>query len=135
MTTGKNRLLENRVGCKVKTKKPNSPSITMNIRIDHEEFGKRQIALIRLIAHDVRSRLEKMGLGDDQELVENLVFDIAAILDGSRDVKSDGELLRPFVTFADDRKGERLLAVEGGSWLHEICSGIVEKMFEDNSPA
>ncbi len=76
-----------------------------------------------------------MGLGEDQELVESLVFDIAAIFDGSRDVKSDGEPLRPFITFADDRKGGRLIAVEGGSWMHEICSGIVEQMFEKNPTA
>jgi hypothetical protein len=107
----------------------------MNIETNRDEFKKRQTALIKLIAFDVRSRLAKMGLGEDQELVEGLVFDICTILDGSREAKIDGKQLLPFITFADDRKGEHLVSAGGGSWMHEICSGIVEKIYEDEPSA
>jgi hypothetical protein len=102
----------------------------MNIEINLDEFKKRQTALIQLMAIDFRHRLEKMGLGEDQELVEGLVFDICAILDGSREAKVGGKQLLPFITFADDRKGENLVSAGGGSWMHEICSDVVEKIYE-----
>ena len=107
----------------------------MQIKIDRDEFDKRQRAVIQEIACNVKDLLQEMGLGDDRGLVESLVFDISAILDGSRVMELDGKPLLPFLTFADEREPKQLLAAEGGSWMHEICGGVVEEMFEDEPPA
>ncbi len=107
----------------------------MNIKDERDEFEKRQTKLIQEIAGSFRSRLAEMGLGADQELVESLVFDISVILDGSREMELEGKPLRPFLTFSDDRKGEHLIGSEYGSWMHEICGGVVEQIFDDESSA
>lgn len=103
----------------------------MKIKIDRAEYTKRHDALIKLIARDIRFRLAKMGLGEDQELVESLVFDICVILDGGREAKVGGGPLRPFLMFADDEDGKQLVMVEGASWMHEVCGRIVEKMYAE----
>jgi hypothetical protein len=105
----------------------------MRVKKDRDEFDKRQKALIQEVAFSVKERLQEMGLGGDRDLVEGLVFDVSAILDGSREMELDGRPLLPFLTFADDRDPEELLAVESGSWMHEICGRVVEEMFEDES--
>lgn len=107
----------------------------MTIKDDRNEFEKRQTKLIQEIASSFESRFEEAGLGRDQELLENLVWDIAAILDGSREMKLDGKLLLPFLTFAEKRGGGELVATKGGSWMHEICGGVVDEMFGDEPPA
>jgi hypothetical protein len=107
----------------------------MNIKIDSKEFDKRQTRLIEEIAHDIKSRLEEMGLGTDQELVESLMFDIGAILDGSRVMDLDGKQLRPFLMFADDIKGVQLISSGDGSWIHEVSGDIVTKIFGDEPSA
>jgi hypothetical protein len=107
----------------------------MIIKVDSKEFGKRQMRLIEEIAHDLKSRLEEMGLGADQELVESLMFDIGAIIDGSRVMNLDGKQLRPVLMFADDVKGEQLISSGDGSWIHEVSGDIVTKIFEDEPSA
>jgi hypothetical protein len=103
----------------------------MTIKEDRTEFEKRQAKLIQEIASSFKSRLAEMGLGDDRELLEGLVWDVVAILDGSREMKLDGKFLLPFLTFTDARGGEYLVAAQGGSWMHEVCSGVLKEMFGD----
>ncbi len=107
----------------------------MRVKEDHDEFDRHQRALIREIASSAHERLQEMGLGDDKELLEGLVFDISAILDGSREMDLDGKPLLPFLTFADSRDPKELLAAESGSWMHEICAGVIEEMFDDEQSA
>lgn len=105
----------------------------MTIKDDRSEFERRQAKLIRELAQSFKSRLEAMGLGDDRELLENLVWEVAAILDGSRDMRLDGKLLLPFLTFAEKRGGEHLIAARGGSWMHEVCGDVFQEMFGDEA--
>jgi hypothetical protein len=107
----------------------------MNIKVDSKEFDKRQTRLIGEIAQSIKRRLEEMGLGTDQELVESLMFDIGAVLDGSQVMDLDGKQLRPFLMFADDDAGEQLVSAGSSSWIHEVSGGIVTKMFEDEPSA
>jgi hypothetical protein len=107
----------------------------MNIKVDSEEFGKRQTRLIEELALNIKSRLEEMGLGADQELVESLVFDIGAILDGSREMELNGRQLKPFLMFADDDDGEELVSAGCGSFIHEVSGGVVSKIFGDEPSA
>jgi len=107
----------------------------MNIKIDQEEFEKRQTRLIQEMASAIRNRLQTTGLGEDQELVESLLFDIGAILDGSAEMKVGGKPLIPFLAFAKNRGSDEVIASKGGSWIHEVCSDAVEKMFEENPPS
>jgi hypothetical protein len=102
----------------------------MNLKTDREEFNKRQVRLIEEISYNIRNRLEKMGLGTDQELVETLVFDISVILDGGREIELEGKRIKPVLMFADDNEGNRLVTAGSGSWMHEICGEVVGKMFE-----
>jgi hypothetical protein len=86
----------------------------MRVQIDHDEFEKRQRAVIKEIASSIKDVLQEMGLRDDKELVESIVFDIGAILDGSRKMEVDGKPLLPFLTFANYREPTELLASESG---------------------
>jgi len=104
----------------------------MNVKDDRQEFDKRQNQLIRELAYSFKRTLGKMGLGDDRDLLENLVWDVAAIVDGSRDMKLEGKPLIPCLTFAEKRGGTDLIGTKGGSWMHEICSGVIEEMFEED---
>ena len=107
----------------------------MRVTTNHDEFDKHQKALIKEIAFSLKERLQEMGLGDDRDLVQGLVFDVSAILDGSREMEIDGKPLLPFLTFADDRNPKELLAAESGSWMHEICGRVVEEIFDDEPSA
>ena len=105
----------------------------MNIKIDHDEFEKRQTALIELIAVDVKSRLENMGLGDDQSwsrvwFSTSARFWTAAGRQKWMAGSCDPSSLLPMT------EREHLVAADGGSWMHEICGEVVEKIY-GNEPS
>jgi hypothetical protein len=107
----------------------------MNINIDNKEYMKRHDALLERIARAVRLRLGDAGLWEDQDVVEGVVYDICALLDGIVVEDSGDQPLRPIIMFADDEDGEQLVGVQGGSYMHEICHDIVEKIYGKKSSA
>jgi hypothetical protein len=44
----------------------------------------------------------------------------------------EGKLLRPFLTFAMNDDATKLLAAEGGSWMHEYAVGAAEQVCEES---
>ncbi|HEY1717188.1 MAG TPA: hypothetical protein VGH42_02705 [Verrucomicrobiae bacterium] len=102
----------------------------MTAKVNAKEFNALQIRLIITLALDIKSRLEKMGLGEDRELIESLLFDISVIIDGSREMKFNGKQIKPILMFAEDKEYKQLITSGGGSWMHEICGKVVSKMFE-----
>ena len=101
----------------------------MDIKIDHAEYKKRHDALLDRIARVVRVRLGDVGMWQDQDTVESLVYDICSLLDGGSGEEVGGKPLRPVLMFADDKSGKHLIAAEGGSWMHEICHEVVDKIY------
>jgi hypothetical protein len=106
----------------------------MKISTNRNSFEKQQTRIIQEIARDVKTRLEKVGIDANKELVGSFVFDICAIFDGSREMDVDGTLVRPYLTFVDDEEGEEVIE-GGGSWMHEISHEIVAEIFENEPSA
>jgi len=75
------------------------------------------------------------GITEDQALSDvtgSISFSVAAIIDGSRQMDLDGQLVLPFLAFATERNGDEILAAEGGSWMHEYVFGVVDAVFADD---
>ena len=114
----------------------------MKLTTSENEFDEFQLRLIREIVETVRDGLREAGVTDDQALYEatgNLSFSIAAIVDGSRVMQIEPQVIGldakdviPVVTFARERDGDELITAGGGSWMHEYVFGTVDEVFESD---
>jgi hypothetical protein len=94
----------------------------MNLLKDSAKYEALQNRMLDEILVTIRDGLINAGLKDAQALSEatwNLAFDIACIVDGSRNMKVDGVAVLPVLTFATEQKYSTLIHEQGGSWLHE----------------
>jgi hypothetical protein len=110
----------------------------MEIRIDNDEFGKRQLTLIYAIIRFIKDELQAAGLPKEQvlRLSAEIGFAVASAVDGSRVMyqRSSGQRLQPVLMFADDADSKKLIAHSGSSsHMHEYVHGIVQKMSEAES--
>lgn len=106
---------------------------SMELHIDSDAFDEHQMELLYHVAAEIRDALVAAGLHGEklQKTTEDLTFGISAIFDGDRLLEFEGKLLRPVVTFAMDDAGSKLLAAEGGSWMHEYAVGAAEQVCEE----
>ena len=108
----------------------------MKLTIDEDRFDSFQIRVLNEIIRTVRDGLKGAGVTGDSELEEftgNIVFSIAAIVDGSRIMELDGQPVVPFLTFQTDRDGDELITANGGSWMHEYACSAVDEMFSEEN--
>ena len=108
----------------------------MKIHYDFEEFNAHQVRILKEIIASIKFELENLGL--DEPKVKESTFDIAfsmtAIIDSSRVMELNGHDVLPFLGFRALLEDEEvLLANESGSYMHELCSAVVERMFADGS--
>ena len=105
----------------------------MEIVKDSDRFDSLQIRLLAEITRDVMNGLIELGIPSEklQEGTENLVFGIAAIVDGSRVMELDGQPVNPVLTFAADDDKQQLIDA-GGSWMHEYAMSTVEEIVQEH---
>lgn len=93
----------------------------MKLELDEEKFDRLQMDLLREIKEAISRDLHDAGLmGDNlREATDNAAFSVAAILDASQIMESDGKPMRPFLTFEDPRDDKNLIHAGSSSWMHE----------------
>lgn len=104
----------------------------INVVVDKSAFDKRQRALLRVIAKEVRQRLVEWDAYSDDRL-DALVFHLMAIIDGSRVMEHEGRPLIPVLTFAEERSPSQVISCGGTSFLHEYSVDIAEWLDEEPS--
>jgi len=107
----------------------------MKITIDSERFDELQLRVLEELIASIRDGLREAGVTNNQALYEatgHIAFSVAAIFDGSRVMKLDGEQVFPVLTFARERNGSDLVGAEGGSWMHEYVFGTVDEVFDSS---
>ncbi|HWN94363.1 MAG TPA: hypothetical protein VNT99_04975 [Methylomirabilota bacterium] len=105
----------------------------MRVKIDNAEFSRRQELLLQEIAQTAIAIVEGAGVPSKRrrDVVETITFQITAIIDGSRVM--DGGELRPYLTFADNDERTRLVATEGGSYMHELAHKVIAELIDPKS--
>lgn len=107
----------------------------MKITFDTDRFDEFQLRVVEELIVSIRDGLREAGISDDNKLYEatgNLAFSVAAIIDGSRVMKLEEKAVVPVLTFAKERNGDELIAVEGGSWLHEYVFSTIDDVFDND---
>lgn len=102
----------------------------MNFEVDDDKFDLLQSVFIGGIIDSIKDEVDELGLSPDKsrELVENLSFAVAAILDGSQEVSYDGVTASPVLTFKGDNN--EVICSDGGSYTHEYVSGTIDDIYD-----
>ena len=103
----------------------------MELRNDGDKFDELQSIFIGGIIDEIKIKLEEAKLPDEtvRELLENLSFSIATILDGSLSIEYEGVEASPVMTF---HEGENDLVYPGGkSWMHEYVFGTISEVYDE----
>lgn len=101
----------------------------MQLKNDGDKFDELQSIFIGGIIDEIKVQLEEAKLPNDKvkELLENISFSVATILDASRSVEYEDVEASPVVTFQD---GEKDLVYPGGnSWMHEYVFGTISEIY------
>jgi hypothetical protein len=105
----------------------------MHIRTDESAFDRCQLHLIREIIRAIKSDLADAGVSEDRlaDVTGDVAFSIAAIIDGSRVIRAEGEPVIPIITFAEDAERTKLVGRPYGSFMHEYVHSTVDEVFDD----
>ena len=101
----------------------------MQLTNDSDKFDQLQSIFIGGLIDEIKAQLESANLPAPKvrELLENISFSIATILDGSCSVEFDGVEASPVITFQD---GDTALVYPGGnSWMHEYVFGTISEIY------
>ena len=105
--------------------------MNLKLKLNAEEFDEQQVIFIGAIVEDVKARLEEEGVVGDKlkELVGNISFGIATLIDNSASIEFQGKEIFPQLTFYSEENDE-LIHCDGNSYLHEYVFGLVDEIFE-----
>ena len=105
----------------------------MDLKIDSDDFCKKQEVFIGETIAVIADRLEEVGISGYQlkELTSKIAFDVACIIDDTAGLEFDGVKANPYLTFLSEN--EDLIHLGGNSFTHELVQGIVDAMFEENT--
>lgn len=101
----------------------------MELKFDAELFDKYQAALASEIAQRVMIKLREAGLqGEDlSEFTASITHSITSIIDDMSAIESDGEAIKPYLTF---RTGEKeLLHCGENSCVNTFVYDALKKLF------
>ncbi len=102
---------------------------TMNLKLDPQQFDKRQKILVEEIATAVKIKLMEAGLETDQvaDLTSSITFSVSTIIDDMAAIESDGTEVMPYLTFRTD--DNTLLHYGENSCTNEFVYEVLKKMF------
>jgi len=106
-------------------------NMELKLNLNAEEYDQQQVIFIRAIIEDVKSRLEETGLSGDQlkDLVGNISFGIATLIDNSASIESEGKEIFPQLTFYSEDNDD-LIHCGGNSYMHEYVFGVLDEIFQ-----
>ena len=95
----------------------------MKLKLDEDRFDLLQTDLLEEIKSAISRQLHSAGLMSDalREATNNVAFMVAAILDSSQIMESNGKPMRPYLTFEDPEDNETLIHAGSNSWMHEYA--------------
>ena len=102
----------------------------MNFNLEPEKFEEYQEAFIEEITKSIMVKLVEGGLEGRQleELTASIAFSVASIIDDTTQIESDGEPVKPYLTF---RSGDNEIIHCGeNSCTYEFVVGILKKLFD-----
>ena len=101
----------------------------MQLKFDSDQYDKYQAVLATEIAERVMIKLREAGM-EGEELAENtasITFSIASVIDDMAAVESEGEEVRPYLTF---RTGDdELLHCGENSCINTFVYDVLKKLF------
>ena len=103
----------------------------LKLKLNMNEYEEQQVIFIRAIIEDVKARLEQAEIKGDKlkEIVGNVSFGIATLIDNSASIEFEGKEIFPLLTFYNE-DDDNLIHCDGNSYTHEYVFSIIEKVFE-----
>lgn len=101
----------------------------MNLTVDPQQFDKLQEVLVNEMASAIKIKLIEAGLDSSQiaDLTGSITFSIANLIDDLAAIESDGEEVRPYLTF---RNGDEDLVHCGeNSCTNTFVYDVLKKHF------
>jgi hypothetical protein len=101
----------------------------MNLKFDAEQFEKYQAILASEIAERVMIKLQEAGMNGEklEECTASITFSIANVIDDMAGIESNGQEIRPYLTFRSD--DEELLHCGENSCINTFVYDALRKMF------
>lgn len=102
----------------------------MDLNLEPEKYEEYQEAFIEEITKSIMVKLVEGGLEGRQleELTAGIAMSVASILDDTTQIESNGELVKPYLTF---RSGDNELIHCGeNSYTYEYVIGVLKKLFD-----
>ena len=101
----------------------------MNLKFDAEQFDKYQAILASEIAERVMIKLQEAGMNGEklEECTASITFSIANVIDDMAGIESNGQEVRPYLTFRSD--DEELLHCGENSCINTFVYDALKKMF------
>lgn len=101
----------------------------MQLKEDGDKFDQLQSILIGGIIDSIKEHIDaaKLPPKKARELLENISFSVATILDASRSVEYEGVEAIPVITFQDGKN--ELVYPGGNSWMHEYVFGTISDIY------
>ena len=108
----------------------------MKIKEDSSSFDVLHEGLLRGLFASVYTTLkEENETGSAQiseenleGIVENIVFGVAAVIDGSAGMEYESKEIHPYITFKESRESDTLIVNDVGSYLHEMVMGYLDEL-------
>ena len=102
----------------------------MELKLEPKQFEAYQDAFVEEITKTIMVKLVESGLEGRQmrELTASIAFSVASIIDDNARIESDGEPVKPYLTFQSGSK--ELLHCGENSYMHESVYNILKRMFD-----
>lgn len=103
----------------------------MDLTLEPQTFEKYQDVMVDDIVKTIMVKLIESGIEGRQmrELTASLAFSVASIIDDTANLQSEGDAVRPYLTF---RSGEsELIHCGENAYLHELVYDVLKRMFEN----
>ena len=105
-------------------------NLDLKLTLDAENYDEQQVIFTGAIIEDVKARLEEAGIKGNQlkELVGNISFGIATLIDNSASIEHEGKEIFPLLTFYIENN-DNLIHCDGNSYMHEYVFGALDEIF------
>ena len=108
----------------------------MKTVFDWDNFDSKQKRVLQELVKCVLQSLKNNGINDDEllkSLMEDIVFGICGIIDGSWSTTLNEEELIPVLGFVSSKPTQEILLSDSrypGSWMHELAFGAIEDLLD-----
>ena len=107
----------------------------MNTKEDNKNYGIYHEGILRGLFTSVNASLKEANEMEDAKIgeeylegiVENIVFGVAAVIDGSTVMEFEEKEIHPHLTFKKSQGSDTLIINDKGSYLHEMVMGYLDE--------